>query len=155
MKHEATLFVLFVLLLALAAPAAAARQTTFGAVLRGENEVPPVETDALGRILLVDEMTQIRFRLKVLNIVEATSGHVHCGPVGVNGPVGVTLFVGGPFSGNITIGGTITAPDASKNCGWVDLGDVIAAMESGDAYVKCLYCRQSHWRDPGQVAALP
>jgi hypothetical protein len=29
----------------------------------------------------------------------------------------------------------ITAPDAGNECGWTDIDDVVAAMESGNAYV--------------------
>jgi hypothetical protein len=30
---------------------------------------------------------------------------------------------------------SITAPDAGNECGWTDIDDVVAAMESGNAYV--------------------
>jgi hypothetical protein len=29
----------------------------------------------------------------------------------------------------------VTAPDAANACGWTDLVDVVAAVESGNAYV--------------------
>jgi hypothetical protein len=54
----------------------------------------------------------------------------------VNGPVGVTLFEGGPVSPNgVLAAGTITAPDPENPCGWEDLADVRRAIRNGYAYV--------------------
>ena len=67
------------------------------------------------------------------NVVAA---HIHCAPEGVNGPVGVTLFLGAPVSmAGVLTRGPILAVDAGNLCGWLDLDDLIDAMESGDTYV--------------------
>jgi hypothetical protein len=87
---------------------------------------------------LRDDGTALQFKLNVANIDNVFAAHIHCGAVGVNGPVGVTLFMGSPAGGvvNGTLAqGTSTAPDASNACGWVDLAAVLAAMDSGDTYV--------------------
>lgn len=68
----------------------------------------------------------------------AVAAHIHCGAIGVNGPVGVTLFGAAPAGGvvNGTLAeGTITAPDPGNACGWTDLAAVVAALQSGDTYV--------------------
>ena len=68
------------------------------------------------------------------------ASHIHCGAVGVNGPVGVTLFFTPPPNlgrvDGILAQGTITAPDPVANgCGWADLAAVETALRSGDTYV--------------------
>ena len=56
--------------------------------------------------------------------------------MGVNGPVGVTLFLGSPVMVNgVLAEGPIEMPDANNGCGWLDLVDVLEAIESGDTYV--------------------
>jgi CHRD domain len=74
----------------------------------------------------------------VSDIENVFAAHIHCGAVGVNGPVGVTLFSGAPAGGAVegTLAeGTITAPDPGNACGWTDLAAVLAAIESGATYV--------------------
>lgn len=110
----------------------------FRAHLRGEAEVPPVETDAQGEatFAFTDDATVLNFRLLVANIEDVVAAHIHCAPDGVNGPVGVTLFSGGPVSPDgVLAEGTAAAPDASNACNWEDVGDVLTAIENGYAYV--------------------
>jgi hypothetical protein len=110
----------------------------FRAHLSGENEVPPVDTDAQGQVVfrLDRSGTELTYKLIVANIEDVVAAHIHCAPAGENGPVGVTLFVGGPTSDDgVLAQGTITAPDDGNGCGWQSLDDVIAAMRSGVAYV--------------------
>ena len=110
----------------------------FRAHLSGDNEVPPVDTDAQGQATFQLDGTgdQLRYRLIVANIDDVVAALVHCAPEGQNGPVGVTLFSGGPTSPNGTLAeGTITDPDEGNGCEWTDLDDVLGAMRTGDAYV--------------------
>jgi hypothetical protein len=82
--------------------------------------------------------TQLQFKVNVANLDNAVAAHIHCGAVGVNGPVGVTLFGGAPGGGAVhgTLAkGTITAPDPGNGCGWTSLAVVLAAMDSGSTYV--------------------
>ena len=75
----------------------------------------------------------------VANIQNVVAAHIHCGAVGVSGPVGVTLFAGAAPGGGRTDGvlaeGTVSAPDAGNACGWTDLAAVVSALESGNTYV--------------------
>ena len=112
----------------------------FVAPLSGDQEVPARDTQAVGvaTFKLSDDGTALLFKINVANIDNVVAAHIHCGAVGVNGPVGVTLFMGTPgggaFDGTMAEG-TITAPDPGNACGWTDLAAVLAAIESGDAYV--------------------
>jgi len=113
----------------------------FAAGLTGGQEVPPVVTAAKGiaRLKLNAAETAMRFVVKVAQITDVTASHIHCGAVGVNGPVGVTLFSGGPVSFGAEPGilaeGITEAPDAGNGCGWADMADVIVAQANGATYV--------------------
>jgi hypothetical protein len=131
------------LLLALAIvglAAASNQQTNFVATLSGDQEVPARDTQATGvaKFKLRQDGTALLFKVNVANIDNVAAAHIHCGAVGVNGPVGVTLFTGAPAGGRVNgtlAEGTITAPDAGNGCGWVDLAAVLAALRSGATYV--------------------
>lgn len=123
---------------AYASPAATAQN--FGARLSGAEEVPPRDTPATGSAVfqLNEAETALAYTLTVNNIENVFAAHIHCAAKRVNGPVGVTLFMGTPGSGEVSgtlAKGTITTPDPGNACGWEDLADVIAAMNSGNAYV--------------------
>jgi len=110
------------------------------APLSGGQEVPARDTQAVGvaTFKLRDDATALLFKINVANIDNAFAAHIHCGAVGVNGPVGVTLFTSPPAGGvvNGTLAeGTITAADLGNACGWTDLASVLAAIQTGDTYV--------------------
>jgi glucose/arabinose dehydrogenase len=110
----------------------------FRAHLSGDAEVPPVDTDAQGQATFTfeEDDSELGFKLNVAEIEDVVAAHVHCAPDGVNGPVGVTLFDGGPVSPDgVLAEGTVTAPDEGNDCGWEDLSDVRTAMKNGYAYV--------------------
>lgn len=128
--------------IAVAIPGLAAAQPTdqrnFRTHLSGDEEVPSVDTDAQGQAIFQSNRAEdkLRFKLIVANIDDVVAAHIHCAPVGENGPVGVTLFEGGPTSENgILAQGTITEPDEENGCGWDTLGDVLSAMRGEDTYV--------------------
>jgi CHRD domain len=126
------------LLLALA-PAASAKDI-FVATLSGDEEVPARDTQAVGvaKFKLSKDGSALSFKVNVANIQNVVAAHIHCGAVGVNGPIGVTLFGGAPAGGRVNgtlAEGTITAPDAVNGCGWTSLAAVLAAIESGNTYV--------------------
>ena len=81
--------------------ARAAPVTNFRAVLAGENEVPARDTLARGVAVFQVEGNTVSWRLAVANIENAFAAHIHCGVVGVNGPVRITLFTGTVGSGRV------------------------------------------------------
>jgi CHRD domain len=107
----------------------------FQAPMSGGEEVPEVDTQATGVAKFKVREAGLTFKVNVANIENVFAAHIHCGAVGTNGPVGVTLFTGSPASVNGTLAeGVITEPDPGNLCGWVDLDDVLAAMENGETY---------------------
>jgi len=113
--------------------------THFGARLNGHEEVPPVVTDAWGvfRARLDETGTELEYVLLVGKIRGVTAAHIHCAPFGEVGPIGVTLYEGGPVDiGRGTLAsGAITGPDVGNWCGWTTLDDVLEGLRSGDTYV--------------------
>lgn len=110
----------------------------FWTPLSGGAEVPPVDTTGTGVVgmSLNAAETQIRYVVITYNLEQVTAAHIHCGTKGENGPVGVTLFSGGPLTQNgIQVQGSFTGPDEGNECGWSTLVDVLAALRSGTAYV--------------------
>jgi hypothetical protein len=139
MRRTIVLVVMLALGLLAVAPSAVAGDN-FVATLSGGQEVPARDTQARGvaTFKLREGGTALAFKLNVANIDNVFAAHIHCGAVGVNGPVGVTLFMGAPAGGAVNgtlAAGTITVPDAGNGCGWADLAAVLAAMGSGATYV--------------------
>lgn len=125
--------------LLLAGGALAAGPSNYKAQLSGDEEVPAVDTKAGGIALLSfnADGTSLSYKIVVHSIVDVVAAHIHCAPVGVSGPVGVTLYSGAPAGAEngILVTATITAPDPANTCGWADLAAVQAAIENGEAYV--------------------
>lgn len=141
MRRFSMLTIALLGVLLISAGAVSAGPENFRAHLSGGEEVPPVDTNAQGQAIfqLSKDGTELKFQLIVANIENVVASHIHCGAVGVNGPVGVTLFgmvppAGGRVNG-ILAQGNITAPDPGTPCGWTDLDDVMAAIQSGNTYV--------------------
>ena len=141
MKRAIVLALMGGLLVGVLGSTVSAQPTTFRAVLSGGDEVPARDTGARGVAIfrLNAAGSELGVRLIVANIENVFAAHIHCGAVGVNGPVGVTLFTAGLPAGGRTDGvlaaGSVTAPDPGNGCGWADLAAVVAALESGNAYV--------------------
>ena len=133
------------------------RPHDFRARLTGAEEVPPVATDARGvaEIEVDDTETELRFELRVRRIEDVVAAHIHCAPPGVNGPVGVTLFMGGPVTPDgLLAEGVATEPDPGNACGWQDIADVYVAMLGGHAYVNVHTLAHPGGEIRGQVQAV-
>lgn len=132
---------LLVLLLA-PSPATAGqkrRGQNFGTHLTGAEEVPPVTTQGQGQVKfhLSRDKETMGWKLNVSNISNVVAAHIHCGAVGVNGPIMVTLYTaapgGGPANGRLASGSFDPTGDPTiPLCNNVPL---IQAMKSGNTYV--------------------
>lgn len=131
-----TIFTLIVLLVTVGTATAA--QTPFSATLSGSNEVVPVNTTMQGIAKFhLNGSGNLDFKLVVTKIGSpVVAAHIHCGVVGVNGPVGVTLYPGPATTMNGMLAkGTITAPNAGNACGWGNVAAVVSAIQAGITYV--------------------
>src|SRR5262249_22293559 len=66
---------------------------TFHASLKGENEVPPVDTDARGtlKIHFAKDFSSAKVSFTLHDAVRITQAHFHCGDEGANGPIVIFL----------------------------------------------------------------
>jgi hypothetical protein len=73
---------------------------TFKAVLSGDQEVPPNDSNAKGNVIfqLSRDGEELSYRLIVANLDNVTQAHIHYGEAGVNGPVVVWLYPAEPPS---------------------------------------------------------
>jgi hypothetical protein len=136
---------LLIALLATVGTAAAHNNRNFVAHLSGDEEVPPVATLAQGQAIfhLSKDGSQLEFKLIVANIENVTQAHIHCGAVGVNGPVVAFLYGLGPVVSpdGILSEGTVTGanviprpPSAACPGGVANFDDLIAKIQTGGAY---------------------
>jgi len=147
----ASLFIVALLLATALAASAVAQPSNFRAHLTGDEEVPAVDTRAVGQTVfqLSRDGTQLHFRLIAANIEDVTMAHIHCGAAGVNGPVIAWLYpdapppqlIAGRFSGVLATGAVteadvVSQPDSGACPGGVDdFAELMDKIESGDAYV--------------------
>lgn len=117
-----------------AAPVPAGAQA-FIAHLGGGEEVPPVETRAVGQAAVIVTPRDVLHSVSVGNIEDVVAAHIHCGPEGQNGPVGITLFSGEVVDSGNLARGPLPDPDLGNACGWATLDDALDAIAAGDAYV--------------------
>jgi hypothetical protein len=122
---------------------AADMKRTFTAHLVGSNEVPANDSPAQGQVILTfnEDGTELHYRLIVANIENVRAAHIHCGAVGVNGPVVVGLFgtpTTGVSNGVLAVNTATDANVAELACvGGTEAGldDVLELIRSGNAYV--------------------
>lgn len=108
----------------------------FVAHLNSENEVPPLDLMAQGQAVAKASGESLSVQLITANLENIVAAHIHCAPAGVNGPVGLTLFAGGPVSDSgILVREIFDGPDLDNGCGWTSIEDVITAIVAGEAYV--------------------
>lgn len=107
----------------------------FHADLAGENEVPPVDTDATGKSTLEfsthDDDPHIHYKVRVSDIENVTQAHIHVGGRDENGPVVAFLFgkkEGGEFVGPLEEGVDVSGSERLAK-GAVRADDLVGPLE--------------------------
>ena len=115
-------------------------------LLTGDEEVPPRETDASGRlsVKLSSDGQSLDYTLDVKDILNVTQAHIHMAAKGVNGGIVVWLFPGvkattaipggGGLVRRLTISGTIRAADLRGALAGQPLSALVAAIREGNTY---------------------
>jgi hypothetical protein len=137
----------------------------FSARLTGSKEVPPVDTDATGRIRLAaksQDVLDYQISLSNLNGV-VTGAHIHRGSTGTNGPVVANLNIGGAFasasagdgsaSASTSSGGTITSSDLKGPLAGKHVSDLVKLIEDGNAYANVHTRQHSNGEIRGQLTS--
>ena len=112
----------------------------FTVELSGNEEVPPLQTDAKGSAeFTAPHFDNIGYSVNVSNIDKVTMAHIHSGKLGENGPPVVTLFMTEtpstePINGNL-VSGNITNANLEGPMAGKTLIDLTKSMELGETYV--------------------
>jgi hypothetical protein len=112
----------------------------FNVELSGNEEVPPVQTDATGSAdFTAPHFDNIGYSVNVSNIDKVTAAHIHSGKQGENGPIVVTLFKAEtpssePINGNLA-SGNITNANLEGPMAGKTLIDLTKSIELGETYV--------------------
>jgi hypothetical protein len=117
--------------------AAQVSEQKFIAELTGKEEVPPNESPSSGFAWLKITNDEIRFEVNVTDMDKVNAAHIHLAEAGKNGPVVLTLFMGGPTEQvNGTIGeANVTASNLEGPMKGKDVTDLVTAMKNGTTYV--------------------
>ncbi|CAN5850628.1 hypothetical protein BH23THE1_BH23THE1_26180 [soil metagenome] len=108
----------------------------YSTVLSGDQEVPPVNTQATG---IVDfspsnDGDSIDYTITATDIEEVTAGHIHFGIEGQNGSVVATLFEFDSPQNEVSESGTINSDDLSGPLEGMQISDLVDAFNDGNAY---------------------
>ena len=131
----------FVLGLVTVGVAVAGANANWSTHAKGDQEVPARETNAQAQAIfhLSKDATELEYKLIASNIDNVVQAHIHQGPRGANGPIGVFLYGLVPAAGGRTDGvlaqGTITAADFIGPFAGKTVAEVAALMDAGGAYV--------------------
>lgn len=109
----------------------------FKSKLSGDQEVPPIQTNASGMAWYKPMADSIWYKINVTDIQGVTGAHIHSGKEGENGPVVVVLFTSDPPTGQITgklVKGNITQDMLEGPMDGMQLSDLISTMKNNETY---------------------
>jgi Cu/Zn superoxide dismutase len=152
-------------------PSSSSSAKEFSARLTGDKEVPPVDTDATGRIRLTANSQQdaLDYQLSVSNLNGvATGAHIHRGSAGTNGPIVANLNIRGTFAGALasasagdgsatssaSTGGTITSADLKGPLAGKQVSDLIQLIQDGKSYVNIHTRQHANGEIRGQLTSV-
>lgn len=119
-------------------------QLNFRTHLKGDNEVPSVDTKAQGQVIfkVSKDGSSIEYKLIVANIDNVFMAHIHNAPAGENGGVVAWLYPGSPppqliegSTQGVLAEGVITADDLTGALEGQPLSALIEEMRNGNTYV--------------------
>jgi CHRD domain len=112
-------------------------QEAFTAELSGEEELPPVNTDANGTITIQGSNQSLNYQLELSDMTNVTAAHIHFGNDDENGKIVVPLLQSNSPSGLEleTLGGNFTAEAVQGPLTGLPLEQLIGFMGNGSTYV--------------------
>jgi hypothetical protein len=130
-----------------APPTAFAQQQqsqTFTAKLAGNNEVPPVNTQATGmaKLQLSSDGKELNYDLSAANLNGFMMAHIHQGKAGENGPPVAPLSMGK---------GKVTSSDLQGPLAGKQISDLVSIMKNGGAYVNVHTQQNQNGEIRGQI----
>lgn len=145
-----------------AASSGSDRPQAYSAELTGDQQVPPVKTDASGHALfeVSEDGTEVSYAIYVDFICNVTQAHIHLGEKGENGPVVAWLYpedtkepklIEDRFEGCLAVG-TITEDELVGPLEAASFEEVAEALESEGAYVNIHTKQYPDGEIRGQIA---
>jgi CHRD domain len=131
------------------------------AILEGDQEVPPVDSEAKGFAIFrsTNDDTELEYKLIVANIEDVTAAHIHLAPEGENGPIVAFLFdPEAPTDGRtngLLAEGTITSADLVGPLEGATISDLIDEIEGGNTYANVHTVEHPSGEIRGQISAFP
>jgi hypothetical protein len=124
------------------------------ALLRGINEVPPVDSAAIGRASLGVTASAITTTLNTGGLVDVIAAHIHCAPPGVNGPVVFGLYATGDGTFTTSFTRVSTATDLIPSGSLITFAAAAEAILTGDCYVNVHTMAHTGGEIRGQIGAV-
>ncbi|WP_253516862.1 CHRD domain-containing protein [Halorussus vallis] len=129
----------------------------FVARLSGENQLPPVETDAAGvaAFRVAPDLREVEYWLFVADIENVQESHVHKGPPDLNGNVVAYLF--GPAEEPVTKTGLLASgalTDEEMIWPLTDVSDLREQMRAANVYVNVHTTAHPTGEIRGQIGPL-
>ncbi len=130
----------------------------FAANLTGQEEVPSVDTQAMGEAIFVPIQPRnetIDFYVNTTGIQAVTQAHIHSGSPGENGPIVVTLFTLNPVQNDVSINGSIAANNLEGPMQGKTVAELIDAIKNNTTYVNVHTEQNPNGEIRGQLADTP
>ncbi len=130
----------------------------FATNMTGQEQVPPIDTQAIGESTLVQDLPlnqTIHYFVNVTGIDGVTQGHIHSGAQGENGPIVVSLFNFESPQNEVLLNGTIAATNLEGPMEGSEISDLITAMQNGTTYVNVHTEQNPDGEIRGQLVDLP
>jgi len=124
----------------------------------GQQEVPPLDIQAVGEAIMVQDLPlnqTIHYFVNVTGIEGATQGHIHSGAEGENGPITVTLFNFESPQNAVIENGTFAASNLEGPTQGKTIPDLITAMKNGSTYVNVHTEQNPNGEVRGQLVDIP
>ncbi|WP_232274185.1 CHRD domain-containing protein [Paenibacillus sp. 481] len=124
--------------------------------MKGQNEVPPVNTIASEEAIfrLSPDGTQLTFKLAVQDIKRVTAANIHIAPKGLTGPIVAYLFGPNKFGISVKSGiisGVLTSDDLIGPLQGRTISDLVTDFNNGFAYVNVHTVKHPDGEIRGQV----
>ena len=120
------------------APSTVFANVYFVTNMTGQEEVPPVDTQAVGEAILTQDLPlnqTMHYFVNVTGIEGVSQGHIHSGAEGENGPIVVTLFNFDSPQNEVLQYSNFTASNLEGPMEGKTMQDLIGAMKNGSTYI--------------------
>jgi hypothetical protein len=118
--------------------------------LSGQEEVPPVQTQATGMAEFIVMGDAVNYNVNASNIQGATAGHIH---LGENGPIVITLFKYDTPMDQVSETGSFTAADQEGPMAGQPYQELGMAAINGSLYVNIHTEKNPNGEIRGQIQA--